>query len=249
MTQGLARANLNSSRLIRFLTDLSVASVAASEQQFAERLGQLLSFSDAIRLSAVQNAGSSHAFEAGSVSKNELEEAFLLARSHLVNSIVKSCSPSVGFSRIKLPTFETNEAIVYERFLRFYSAHQREIDARSRNLRSSIRDSISAVSPQLQQLATLDAALDEILNDRARKLFASIPKLLEKRFDQLLKAHQQTLAKTQQDDNPASWIQAGGWLERFCGELQGVLLAELDVRLQPALGLVEAFIKEVNGKK
>ena len=37
----------------------------------------------------------------------------------------------------------------------------------------------------------------------------------------------------------------GAWLARFCHELQTVLLAELDLRLQPTLGLLEAYQKEI----
>ena len=41
-------------------------------------------------------------------------------------------------------------------------------------------------------------------------------------------------------------MKQGAWLSRFCNELQTVLLAELDVRLQPTVGLIEALH---NGKK
>jgi hypothetical protein len=37
-------------------------------------------------------------------------------------------------------------------------------------------------------------------------------------------------------------------LANFCRELQGVLLAELDLRLQPAVGLIEALSNEVSKK-
>jgi hypothetical protein len=51
------------------------------------------------------------------------------------------------------------------------------------------------------------------------------------------------LVETGQADNPALWLQAGSWLGRFGNELQTMLLAELDLRLQPTLGLVEAFTR------
>jgi hypothetical protein len=52
----------------------------------------------------------------------------------------------------------------------------------------------------------------------------------------------------EQPDDPALWMQPGGWLANFCRELQGVLLAELDLRLQPTVGLIEALSNEV-GKR
>ena len=45
-------------------------------------------------------------------------------------------------------------------------------------------------------------------------------------------------------DDPARWMQPGGWLGRFCAEMQRVLLAELDLRLMPVAGLVAALDKE-----
>lgn len=45
-------------------------------------------------------------------------------------------------------------------------------------------------------------------------------------------------------DDPARWMQPGGWLGRFCAEMQRVLLAELDLRLMPVAGLVAAVDKE-----
>jgi hypothetical protein len=90
-------------------------------------------------------------------------------------------------------------------------------------------------------LAALDSAFDAILGERESKLLALIPLLMEQRFGHLFQAHQQQLAHTQQADHPALWLKPGGWLARYLEELQTVLLAELDLRLQPTLGLIEAL--------
>ena len=71
----------------------------------------------------------------------------------------------------------------------------------------------------------MDAAFEGILIEREKKLLTTLPSLMERRFKQL-----QT-ERSQQE----------GWLARFGQELQTVLLAELDLRLQPTLGLLEAF--------
>ena len=41
-------------------------------------------------------------------------------------------------------------------------------------------------------------------------------------------------------DDPARWKQPGGWLHAFERDLQALLQAEIDVRLQPVMGLLEA---------
>jgi hypothetical protein len=44
-------------------------------------------------------------------------------------------------------------------------------------------------------------------------------------------------------------MQAGGWLTRFCNDMQMLLLAEMDLRLQPTMGLIEAFDNKINNKQ
>lgn len=254
MTRTFPRASLNTSRLIRFLNELAVSDAETPPQHLAERLGRFLDFSDAITLSAAHDQLAKRAFEHAPTEKEFVEQEFLQVRNTLVTSIIRSCTQAEN-ARTKLPVIKTQGvfevAATYDLFHRFYATHQQNIDTSARSLRANLRNAIAGTSPQLQQLVALDAAFDEILWERSRRLFAGIPRLLEKRYLHLFKAHQETLAKQAlakeaQEDDRTRWQQPGGWLDRFCKEMQGLLLAELDVRLQPALGLVEAFSKEVN---
>lgn len=245
----MPRKNLNSSRLIRFLADLSIVDAAESKQAFAERLGQWLDFSDAIVLHAAHSAPPSAAAPGGhAAARGAAEQEFVRIRTALVDSITTSCSPQIGATRIKLPTPQPGAAIevasFYEPYHRFYLALQGEMEVSIRPLRARLRQALASASPALKQLAALDAALDKILSGRERQLLATVPVLLEKRFGQLLRAHRQSLESGQADD-PAGWMQPGGWLADFGKELQGVLLAELDLRLQPTVGLIEALSNEV----
>lgn len=254
MKRALPRTNFNSSKLIRFLTDLSIVDAAESKQAFAERLGEWLDFADAITLHAAHNASVSNSSAAHSgkpsVANDSVEEEFARTRTALVHSITTSCSPDAGEARIKLPTpkpgADIEIAAAYEPYHRFYLAHQGEMELSMRSLRSNVRQALSMASATLAQLAALDAALDKILGVRERQLLSTVPLLLEKRFEQLRHTHRQQLADAQQTDDPALWMQPGEWLARFCRELQGVLLAELDLRLQPTVGLIEAFSNKVN---
>ena len=266
MTQALPRTNFNSSRLLRFLADLSIVDAAEPQQAFAERLGQWLDIADAITLSASLGASpaSPSAAQSGGQSGASAAMAEELARIRTasVDSITKSFSSDVSEARIKLPSPKSGAAIEvdagnagnelaadYEPYRRFYFAHQREMELSIRPLRANVRETLAQVSPALKQLAALDAALDKIVGVRERQLLSTVPVLLEKRFEQLLRAHRQTLAEAQCADSADLWMQPGGWLAGFCRELQGVLLAELDVRLQPAEGLIEAFSNEAKKQK
>ena len=113
-------------------------------------------------------------------------------------------------------------------------------------LRAQVREALKGGSPALRQLAGLDGVLEKALAERERNLFLNVPLLLEKRFEQLRDAHASAPEASSQADGVARWMQPGGWLAVFCKDLQSVLLAELDLRLQPVLGLVEAFGNEVS---
>ena len=130
-----------------------------------------------------------------------------------------------------------------------------------RSLRAQLRLQLSQQGSTGQQLAALDAAFENILAEREAALLAKTSKLLEKRFVQALKAHMQLQAQAQpaalatdsanaaidatdvMDANPNNTPKADprSWLMPLRQTLRQALLAELDTRLQPALGLLEAL--------
>jgi hypothetical protein len=90
----------------------------------------------------------------------------------------------------------------------------------------------------------LDASYEGILQEREASLLGTIPSLFERHFHQLRKAHQQRMAESQQSDSALLWMTPDAWLNRFLQNLHAALLDELDLRLQPTLGLLEAFTTE-----
>ncbi len=253
MTRALTRTNFHSSKLIRTLADLAVQETAGPAIDFGEKLGQWIDFADAIRLTGVHKGSTENVPQAQPVRQGMAEaspgDAFARMRTGMESTITSSRAASTARVRpeLALPKLEAplDDARVYASFRRYHQAHQRDMESGVRSLRARVRDSVARASPQLQQLAALDAAFDGILGEREARLLSTIPSLLEKRFHHLRKAHQQTLLAAQQaDDNPDAWMKPGAWLARFCNELQAVLLAELDLRLQPAVGLLEAFNSE-----
>lgn len=257
MTRALPRTNFNSSRLIRFLADLDLVDAAEPGDAFAERLSLWLEVTDAISLSAANKAGSAGPSVApageAEIARVAVAEEFARKREALVNSITRSCSPEGGEGRIKWPSpkvgMPIEVAAAYEPYRRFYVAHQRDMEANIRPLREKLRQALAQAAPALKKLAALDAVLDKVLSAREGQLLLTVPLLFEKRFAQLLAAHRQRLAAGGQEDKPETWMQAGGWLAGFCKELQALLLAELDVRLQPAAGLIEALSNEASRHK
>jgi hypothetical protein len=222
---------------------------ADSGNAIAEKLGQWIHFADAITLSAVHNASIASSLkiqhDARVAARTGAGAEFDRIQALLINSITKSCSLNAGNTHISLPTpvleLPLDLAAAYAPYRRFYEAHQRDMEMGIQPLRFNVRDALAKASPKLKKLADLDATLETILRDREKQLLAKVPVLLKKRFEHLFKEHQQKLVDTQQADNPAGWTRAGGWLARFCNDMQMLLLAELELRLQPSMGLIEAF--------
>ncbi len=252
MTRALTRTSFHSSKLIRTLADLALLEAAEPAPAMAEKLGLWIAFTDAIALSGVHNASTANPPDTPSrargVAGAALEEDFTRTRTGLENTITQSARPLVGRARaeLALPRLDgpLEDATAYVPLRRYHQAHQRDMETHVRSLRARVRDGVAKASPQLQQLVALDGAFDGILRGRETKLLSTIPSLLEKRFHHLRRAHQQTLRDSQQTDTPDAWTQPGAWLARFCNELQAVLLAELDLRLQPVVGLLEALHNE-----
>lgn len=255
MTQAVLRTHFNTSGLIRLLADLVPANGVPSPQVFAQRLGQWVSFTDAMTLyaaltpaAAPERARSVAAETALTAADAELTQV----RTAVVQVIQRSCAAVPGSARIKFPVppIETGPDIVisYAPFLRFCVTVQREMDSRLGPLRASVRQALMGASPAMRQLAALDAVFDTVLSERERRLLATVPPMVEKRFNALRQEHLHMLAATGQTDDSAAWIRPGAWLARFRDELCGILLAQWELRLQPVTGMVQALGNEVNGK-
>jgi hypothetical protein len=208
------------STFVRLLTELASAETAESKQSFAERLSLWLDWSDAISLSAALNGAGAptppHAVAGGSPAANAVVEEFARVRADLVKSITTD----------GLFTAATDNAMDFLPYRRQYLAHQRTMAERIGPLRASVRAALSKRSPNLSRLAALDAVLDEALSARERHLLSHATPLLERRFESLRKSHHET---------PTDWWPA------YRKDMQHVLLAELDMRLQPIEGMMEAM--------
>jgi hypothetical protein len=233
--------------------------VAAPRQDVAERLGLWLGVFDGITLHAahqsIKTLDEDKPSDALSARSFALEEEFHRVRTALVKAITASSASPVSAKRVRSPSLHPEvvtktdardaEHAGYAPYRQRYLDQQRQMALKIDALRVHIRQTIAKGSPQLAQLASFDTVMEQMLGGREKKLLATVPVLLERRFAHLRKTHQLALAAAQQQDDPALWAQAGGWLHVFGKELQKVLLAELEVRMQPVVGLIEAFSNEV----
>jgi hypothetical protein len=255
MTRALPRAHFTSSRLTRFLTEYALLEAAPARVDIGQKLGDWLNFRQAIDLHALLNPEQHPAApqpveltRAGLTTAMAMTRHVDKVRTQLEQAILLSAPNGSGLTRIDMPPAELDEPIepktAYEPYRRFYAAHQRQMAAALQSLRAQVRGQLSKNAPRLQQLTQLDAAFENILSEREAVLLGQVAKLFERRFAQALKQHLKTEAAAPDevsDGSTATQLSPRTWLLTLRQAMRTALLAELDTRLQPVLGLLEAW--------
>lgn len=255
------RSSFGSSTLVRLLADWTPAQVEPSGLDVAERLSLWVNAFDAIRLqaahqsiAAMRSAAPAHARKPRTPA---LAQDVQRVRSVLAKAIAQEPGPVVeaahtpaDLRRLARGAAKTGESTADGGYAPWRQRHlelQRQMDLMLPPLREHVRNALGAqASPRPRQLAALDAVMEQVLAAREQKLLPSVAERMERRFAQLLAAHRQALADSGHDDDPAAWRRPGGWLDQFAREWRQLLTAELDLRLQPVSGLVEALSKELD---
>lgn len=123
---------------------------------------------------------------------------------------------------------------------------QRRMEQMIGALREHVREALSRSAPPLPQLAVLDAAMHKVVEPREHALLSGAVAVIERRFETLRKRHLKHVEETGREDDPGTWRRPGEWLHVFEEEWRRALLAELQLRLEPVAGLVEASGAELN---
>lgn len=228
MVPGSPRTRFTDPALIRLLAQLAQLDAGGAQPAFAERLSQWLHWTDATALSAALD--DTPAVPATRPQGREADASELArVRSALVTGIAQDCAltpPAARSPGLRGPTAApapAEEPIDFATLRRRYVNRQQAMNAAIEPLRARLRATLVGASAELARLAALDAVMERVLGPRERALLGAVPVLLEKHFDHLRQAA------------------AAGWLDTFGQRMQAVMLAELDVRLQPAEGLLAAL--------
>jgi hypothetical protein len=230
------RSNFSSSRLVRMLGRWEPAPAEAPRQDIAERLGQWLSVHDSIALDGahrrIRERASGRPAAARGLQCAAVPDEVQLVRAGLVEAILAKEAPASssrrGRSALPRPAVSQAEAEVdaeaaFAPHRKRYLELQRQMALQVEGLRGRLRQTLTAATPQLARLAALDAVMAQLLGDRQQTLLASLPVQLERRFAQLRAS-------------------GAAGAEVVTREMQHLLLAELDVRLEPVVGLMEACV-------
>ena len=247
MTRVLPRPRLHSSELLRFLVSQGMADAAADTGDVGQSLGDWLDFRQAIGLQGFIGSLDDPSVKAvhatARVDATVLRKRFAEVRNTLEQSILQGAVPAPGLPRIELPAAELEHPIdpktAFDPFRRYSVGHQRQMDHIIRSLRIQLRGMLDKGPTAQRQLSTLDALFESVLSPKETRLLGHLPTQFEKRFTQTLKQHMKSLREAADADEPAP--RTAPWLEPLRNDMRNALLAELDLRLQPVLGLIEAL--------
>lgn len=200
----------------------------AARQDVAERLGQWLNVADAISLSSAHAAIAAASRQAARApGQRAATAATLQGELERVRAVLsQSITTRDTRHRPDPDDLDTEFAFCLQR----YQDQQRRMEMSVDALRGHVRQTLAQGAPRLAQLAALDAALGDMLGGREQRLLNNLPNFLRARFMAL----RQTAAAS---DTPHGLR----WLQGFNTELEQTLLAELDHRLQPVVGMIEAM--------
>lgn len=239
------------SHLVRLLQHWAQPSGAPERSDVAEQLSQWLS-----TVHAVQLGRALHAIESGGPRSATAPEQGggldLAALEHCVHGLQEELSalPAAGPAASRAlreradntpaeapdPAAEGDFSVHGAR----YQALQKQIEARVSRVRAHLRQCLSAGPEPLRRLAMLDAVMEQMFGAREQRLWATLPTHLERRMASLRTAHQQRLEAAAEADAPQQWRAPGGWLAVFEQDARALLLCEIELRMQPLRGLLDA---------
>jgi hypothetical protein len=228
------RTGFNSSQLVRLLAGLDRTGTAGSsgirpgaapKQTFAERLSLWLAWADAISLAGAL---------AGAAADSPAEGPVRLPAATRPGAAARARTAMLEFKRVRAECVSAIGNAGAEPGLvalrRHYVEQQRSMSSSITALRAHVRAALTDADAALGRLAALDAVLERALAAREKHLLAGVPEWLERHFE----ARLETAAAAEADAASAPWRQ-----------FHAALLAELELRLQPVEGLIEALAEHL----
>jgi hypothetical protein len=219
------RTGFTGSALIRLLARLTDIDAPEPQQGFANRLSHWLGWTEAISLADALDGGAAMtAATRPPPASRPAASAEERECARVRSALAKALDDTTAATRAG------DTATDFASFQRRYLAKQQALELGIAPLRARLRAALAARSPALARLAAVDAVIEKMLAPRERSLLYRVPGLLEKHFERL------RLTEPAAPDAPAD-----AWLAVFAADMQAVLRAELELRMQPVDGLLDAL--------
>lgn len=229
-----ARPAFHGPTFVRLLARLTDDALPQGGTAPAERLSQWIDWTRAVTLSKVLDAKGTEAEPGAQVPDRDDAEACTRARSTLLAAIAAAPELVVPQPQSDAPDSDiavpTVAPIDFAPFRQRHLTLQRAMQASTGRLRGELRERVAQRSVDMARLAEVDAVMEGALSPREHALLGAVTALLEAHFERLRAAA-----------GDAATDPSAAWLDGFRRDMQGVLIAELDVRFQPVEGLLAAL--------
>lgn len=227
------------SRLVKLFTELTEIKAGSYDYNLAERLGNFVGLAGSMTLAHGLRELPADSIKPSAGDIASVRQDFLLSRQQMIQNIIESFSEPDADSQLNVPSIATGirvEALrTFDPYQRFYTEHQIQMAVAVNNARETLRQSMTTISPSLYRLAELDRLLQDSLEIHTGKQFSLSIKILRQQFKTFL-------AQSNNADDEQ-------WVLPFHDLMRELLLAELDTRLQPVLGLLEALNEHENNNE
>lgn len=241
------RTPLTGSSFVRTVAALDAVQAPAAPDAFAQRLAHWFDWTQAFSLSAALGDAGARSDVPGFGGRGALaadERELARVRAALGKAIADAPDGGPEPRRIGRPlagtVAPTEMPVEFATYRQRYTKCQLAMETQIVPLRRRLRSSLADRSPALAKLAELDSVMEQVVGGHERALLATLGARLEPRFDQL-----RGVAEDAPLGTPS---QPGPWLDEFRREMRQLLLAELDLRLQPVEGLLEACRKSISDR-
>lgn len=239
MMEATRRTTVRGPTFIRTLARLTAADLTPPSQSLSDQLSQWIDWPHAVALSTALD-GKPPAPLLDERILNEVDDSECArVRAALTAAIA-------GDRAFAASANDAEAALDYAFFRQRYLAMQQSMEAGVGRLRERLRALLTHGTEQMARLAAVDAVMERALSRRERALMNAAPMVLGEHFERLREAARKTADDAQASDGAAT-AAPEIWLDAFRKEMHNVLLAELDVRLQPAEGLLAALRISAHG--
>ncbi|GHA75321.1 hypothetical protein GCM10007067_10550 [Lysobacter bugurensis] len=220
---------------MRLLSRIRGVDAPAPSQSLAGRLGQWIDWRHAVALSAaldarlVAPAGQDHAVAPGDDGECARVRAALVAA--IEGDRAFTGGPPASSAADDKDAAASELVFYRQRYVTLQQVMEGEIG----RLRGRLRNRLAKREGALGRLAGIDAVMERALGAHERALLAPLPDLLARHLETLHQAAQQDPHAAAQEPVASAAV------TRFRNDMRRALLAELDIRLQPSLGLLAAL--------
>lgn len=249
-----ARNRFSSSRLVQLLQQWQLLEPPAQWPGLGEQLGRWMGWTDAVSLSAVLSGEPAAAPGAGlraglgaasptrplagaraALAPAQVREGLARVRDSLLTDIATDPLFVAVLGGKSSASAQAASAPDFAACRRQHQAHQRAMERQLAPWREAVRHLLARHAPTpshplapLAALAALDAVMARALGERESHLLSRLPRALERHFARLC-------------NGPECGSAPGSGLAQFITDLQALLRAELEFRLEPIEGMLEAL--------